>query len=637
MKPVIKKTILNGISLLLLLAITFSCANIGNPNGGPYDETPPKFIGSTPLPNQTKYTGKKIEIIFDELIQLENPSENVIITPPQKELPIVRAQGRKVIVELLDDLEEDLTYTIDFASSIADNNEKNVLENFSFAFSTGETIDSLEVSGYVLDAHTLEPVKGMTVGIHENLADSAFQTLPFTRTSRTNDRGRFIIRNIREGTYKLYALYDVNRDYMFDQAGEAIAFMDSTIIPTFEFATRQDTLWKDTLTIDTIKTVPYTRFLPDDLTLRLFNEEFYRQRRLRPVRDAQENFRLNFNAPLDEAPVITPINFEPADSSWYLTQHAERDTTFLYWITDSLIWKKDSLEFSITYEMLDSLNVTYLQTDTLTAAYKKPPEDKKKKKKKKGEPEPINFLGFTSNASSSMNVFDTLTITLTEPAPNITKELFLFEQKVDTLWNSVEFTFEPDTLNPLKYYIHKPYRYGDQYRISVDSAAVVSYYGKWNDKLQSEIKIKGRDEYGFLFIETIGCETNAYVELLNKSGDPVRKAEVKDGGALFNNLIPDTYYARIILDTNGNGKWDTGNYIEKRQPEMVYYCPVHFEITKNWESEEVWRIDELPLHRQKPLDITKNKPKEETKQKRDHRNEGRNTSRSNPFGGPMGF
>ena len=229
-----------------------------------------------------------MEILFDELVQLDKPSENVIITPPQMQLPVIRAAGKKVVVELKDTLKENTTYTIDFTNSISDNNEKNVFENFSFAFSTGDVIDTLEVSGILLNAENLEPMPGITIGLHKNLEDSAFVKLPFDRTSRTNDKGEFTIRNISPGSYRIFGLNDVNRDYKFDQPGEEIAFNDSIIIPSLEQTTRQDTLWKDSLTIDTIRTVGYTRYFPDDIQLRLFKENFVRQYLLKPERQ-QEN------------------------------------------------------------------------------------------------------------------------------------------------------------------------------------------------------------------------------------------------------------------------------------------------------------------------------------------------------------
>ena len=148
------------------------------------------------------------------------------------ELPVIRSAGKKAVIELKDTLKPNTTYTIDFTNSISDNNEKNVFENFSFAFSTGDIIDTLEVSGVLLNAENLEPMPGITIGLHNNLEDSAFVKLPFVRTSRTNDKGQFTIRNITPGTYHIFALNDVNRDYKFDQPGEDIAFLDSVIVPS---------------------------------------------------------------------------------------------------------------------------------------------------------------------------------------------------------------------------------------------------------------------------------------------------------------------------------------------------------------------------------------------------------------------
>lgn len=380
------KYIRNSFRLLygmLLLTVIYSCANIGSPNGGPYDETPPKFVSSTPIPNQINYTGKKIEILFDELIQIEKPSENVIITPPQMELPVIRSAGKKAVIELKDTLKPNTTYTIDFTNSISDNNEKNVFENFSFAFSTGDIIDTLEVSGVLLNAENLEPMPGITIGLHNNLEDSAFVKLPFVRTSRTNDKGQFTIRNIAPGTYHIFALNDVNRDYKFDQPGEDIAFLDSVIVPSFELTTRQDTTWKDSLTIDTIRTIGYTRFFPDNIELRLFKEKFERQYMVKPERPDEKYFTLRFNTKLDTVPVPLPINFIPEDSSWYFVQQTEGGTAVNYWLVDSTVWKQDTLQVQVSYPKSDSLNILRPQTDTVQLVLRRRPAEKKKEKKER--------------------------------------------------------------------------------------------------------------------------------------------------------------------------------------------------------------------------------------------------------------
>ena len=620
---------------VLLLAVLYSCANIASPNGGPYDEAPPKFVSSTPLPNQINYKGKKVEIIFDELIQIDKPTENVIITTPQMEQPVIRANGRKAVIELMDTLKENTTYTIDFTNSISDNNEKNVFENFSFAFSTGDVIDTLEVSGILLNAENLEPMPGITIGLHKNLEDSAFVKLPFDRTSRTNDKGEFTIRNISPGSYRIFGLNDVNRDYNFDQPGEEIAFNDSIIIPSLEQTTRQDTLWKDSLTIDTIRTVGYTRYFPDDIQLRLFKENFVRQYLLKPERQQENLLTIRFNAPLDTIPLPKPLNFDPADSDWFFTQETDEGKGVNFWLTDSLVWQQDTLQVELSYPKSDSLNILRPQTDTLQFVMRRRPE--KKKKKKDDEPEPIVFLGMQIDAPGSMDLFDTVSVTFNEPVLDLPKEVFYLDQKVDTVWTPVDFDFFRDSVNTLNYFIRRPWKYGEEYRLSVDSATIFSLYDKWNEPYSGEFKIKKEDEYGHLYLNIEGIDTTAYVELLNSSDTPVRKVKVKNGGALFMDLKPDKYYVRLVVDLNDNGKWDTGNYADKRQPEEVFYSPVKYNVMQNWQVEETWNVKATPLAKQKPIEITKNKPKEATKKKRNYKDEGQQKSSSRNSSGNMGM
>jgi hypothetical protein len=625
---------------LYLLALVSSCANMSTPNSGPYDETPPRFLRSTPALHATHYEGKRIEIVFDELIQIDRPSENVIVTPPQKNLPVVRAIGKKVKVELKDTLKPDVTYTIDFTNSISDNNEKNVFENFSFAFSTGDRIDSLEIAGIVLNAENLEPMPNIMVGLHANPADSAFTTEPFLRTSKTNERGRFVIRNIAEGSYRLYALNDVNRDYHFDQPGEEIAFHDSLITPGFEFATRQDTLWRDSLTVDTIRTVGYTRFLPDNAVLRLFKETFQRQYMLRPERTQPHLFALKFNAPVDTLPGLALLDGEPAEENWYLTQRMDGNTTLNCWITDSTVWKRDTLHLQVSYLKSDSLNIPRPQTDTIHLSLRRQPPvatPKRGRRGKKDAPEEVAYLLPQLMPGGSADLADTVFLVFAEPVPNLSKEDMLLEQQQDTLWTAVDFTFCQDSANILKYRIERPWKYEEHYRLTIDSGRVHGLYGQWNNVFQSTLNFKSKDEYGHLYINIEGVTGPAFAELLNASDVPVRKAPVEQGGALFMNLRPEKYYARVVLDANRNGAWDTGDYAEKRQPEEVFYSPKLYEVRSNFEIEETWNVLSLPVTAQKPMEITKNKPKDVTRKKRNHREEGRSQSGSSGgLGGGLG-
>ena len=632
MRSILNRIFFSLFIILSLIGFISSCANMASPNGGPYDEDPPKFLGSTPLLHETNYKGKKIEILFDELIQLDKPSENIIITPPQKKLPSIRTAGKKVVVELQDSLIENMTYTIDFTNSIADNNEKNVLENFSFSFSTGEIVDSLEVSGILLNASNLEPMPGIMVGLHQNPEDSAFTTTPFFRTSKTNDRGKFTIRNIAPGKYRLYALNDLNRDYFFDQPGEEIAFYDSIIEPTFELAIRQDTIWKDTITVDSIIAVEYNRFLPDDIVMRLFKEDFQRQYMLRPERPQANLFSLKFNAPVNELPDLKLLNIETPDD-WYFAQTLGSGSTINYWVTDSLVWKKDTLQMQVNYLKSDSLNILRSQTDTVRLVYRKPPERKRRSKKEEG-PKPIEFLGMQVSISSE--VFDTIYITFSEPVLDLSQDVFILEQQQDTLWHPVDFTLRQDSLNSLKYYIERAWKYDESYRLLADSAEIYSIYDKWNDWCNVPFKFNSRDKYGHLYLNIQDFSGPAFVELLDGSDEPVRKSVVKDDGALFMNLKPGKYYARLISDANENGIWDTGNYAEKRQPEEVFYSTKVYEISANWEIEEDWNVLSESIIKQKPLEITKNKPNDDTKKKRDYREDSQRSSSGQSNSGRTG-
>jgi hypothetical protein len=369
--------------------------------------------------------------------------------------------------------------------------------------------------------------------------------------------------------------------------------------------------------------VDYTRFLPDDIVLRLFKEKFRRQYMLRPERAQKNLFTLRFNAPLDTLPVIELLENQASDD-WYITHIPDDATNVNYWIRDSLIWEKDTLHLSISYLRTDSLLQLQLQTDTVHLTTRRQPATPQRRstRNENDEPPPIDFLTMNVSASGSINVFDTISITFPEPILDLTKDIFLLEMQQDTLWNPVEFTFRQDSVNVLKYYIKRRWNYEESYRLSVDSAQIFSIYGKWNNTFETKFKLKPEAEYGNLYLNITGIEAPAFVELLNASDVAVRKAKVEDGGALFMDLKPDTYYARLIVDTNENGIWDTGNYAEKLQPEEVYYFPKFYKIIANWDfPDEEWDVFAVPLTKQKPMDITKNKPKDVTKQKRDYRQE----------------
>ena len=632
----IKNIVFISIYLLLMVCAFYACASIGNPTGGDYDIEPPKFTNSNPKPNSINFTGNKIELTFDEFISIEKQSEKVIITPPQLRAPVIRAVGRKITVELRDSLIPNTTYTFDFTDGIVDNNEKNAIEGFTFAFSTGDIIDTMIISGILLDAETLEPMPNIMVGLHTDLADSAFTTLPFIRTSQTNDRGRFWIRNAAPGTYRLFALNDMNRNFKFDQSSENIAFDTTLIIPDFEPAIRQDTIWRDSLTVDTIKEIHYNRFTPDDITLFLFKETFDLQYFSRSERINEKQFVLSFNSGEALPPEIRLLDEEP-ENDWYVLESSSDKKDLTYWITDSLIFKRDTLRIEMNYMADDSLNNLVAKTDTLRLIHRKSRDSDRNRDKKNEEEEKRDVLGISITPSGAMDVFDTLKITFSEPILPFDANSIVFEHKVDTLWEKQNVTIMPDSLNPRVFYLGNKWPYDQEYQINIDSATIYSIYDKWNDSINVKFSTPKEEEYGHIYVRIEGSEGPGFGQLLDGSEKVVKESLLQEGELIFENLKPGKYYLRYVEDLNENGKWDAGNYVGKIYPERTYYFHSFFEIRKFSEIEHTWNIKEVAVEKQKPLDITKNKPVEKKQPKRDEQNTNQNgntTNRSSSMGMP---
>ena len=634
-------TFLSWMFLLAVAAVLcHSCANMAAPTGGAYDVDPPVVRKATPAFNSLNASPSRIEIEFDENIKIEKPSEKVIVTPPQKNMPVIRSAGRKAIVELNDTLLPNTTYTIDFTDAIADNNESNPLENFVYSFSTGDRLDTLSISGKVLTAQDLEPVTGIYVGIHSNHHDTAFTRIPFERISRTDSRGNFTVRGMAPGEYRVFALNDLNRDYKYDNPQENIAFLDSIVIPSIMPAVRQDTIFQDSLTIDTIQTVHYTRFLPDDLVLRSFLSDFQRQYLQKHERPEAHRLNLFFAAPTDK-PTFFLLNPEVKGNDWYVVERSAKNDTLMLWITDSLIYQQDSLRMQINYIRTDSLNKNYIATDTLNFNMRRTGRDRGSAEKK-GEDEeiPIRFLSVNTNIQSTFELYNPIRIEFEQPVIAFDSTYVQLLTEVDSLFKAVPFRLESDSLNPRKFTLRPRWEPGGKYRILIDSALITSHYGLWNNKYEQSFTVKPLDQYGNLEISISGLPEGkaAFMELLDKSDKPFRKSYVKANRARFQDLPPGEIYARIVIDENEDGVWTTGNYEEGRQPEEVFYYPGKFVIRAYSDHSEDWNIRAAPVINQKPLEITTNKPEEKKRRNPnlEREQQQQQNQQSSPFSGGGG-
>ena len=633
---VIMTRLLKHISTLTFLAgvlfLLCSCANMAAPTGGLYDEAPPRVVRSNPQNSALNVDRKIVEIEFDENIKIEKPTEKVIITPPQINMPVIKSVGKKAVVEFNDELLPNTTYTIDFTDALVDNNEGNPLENFSLSFSTGNQLDTLAVSGKVLSAENLEPAQGIYVGMHTNLDDTAFVRTPFERISRTDSRGRFTVRGLAAGKYRIFALDDKNRDYKYDNPQEAVAFLDSIVVPSSIPAVRQDTVFRDSVTIDTVIAVNYTRFLPDDILLRSFSSGFQRKYFQKHERIQREKLVVFFAAPTQE-PVFELLRPASDNDSWYLMEKSKENDTLSLWISDSLILRQDTVILKMNYLKTDSLNRDLMQSDTLSFTFREPRQTNREKGEEEKEEE-VRFLMVNHNIRSSHEIYSPVQLEFEQPVIDFDSSKVKLTYEVDSVFSPVPFTMLGDTLNPRKYTLRHKWEPGGKYALNIDSATVHSIYGLWNNRVEQAFTVKTLDQYGNLMFQLSGLPVGkpAYVELLDKSDKPFRKVRVKNNEALIFDINPGTLYARLFIDDNGDGEWTTGDYEKGRQPERVYYYPGAYEIRAYTDHEESWDVTELPLDKQKPLEITKNKPEEK---KRRNLNEERERQQNQRGGSPF--
>lgn len=627
------KSILTNTALFFIISVVLlGCAAVGTPDGGPYDDTPPKVVGSSPKLEETNVKNKTVRIDFDEYIKLENASEKVIISPPQKEQPEIQVNGKDIQIKLIDSLQPNTTYTIDFSDGIVDNNEGNPLGDFCFSFSTGSQLDTMEVSGYVLNAADLEPIKGIQVGLYSNLADSAFTTQQFQRVSRTDGSGHFVIRGIKPGKYRIYALNDMDQSFSYSQRSETMAWSDSIIVPSSTEAFREDTIWnEDKITIDTILTVEYTRFLPDDIILRAFTATPDIQYLAKSDRNTHEKIELQFAIPVDSMPVIKGLNFNEQDA--YIVEHTARYDTITLWMKDTTIYYNDTLRFSMQYLATDTNGLLTDHIDTLSLTPKRSRarivQDEQKRAKDEAEKFEKDLKRLERNGdsigiarlmlpktkflpiehtSSTMALNDVYTLSFKEPVTFLSDTAVKVLKMEDSIWVKVPFEIEQDTLLIREYRIYAEWRPEETYKIRIDSASIVGLYGLHNDALEHEIRFAPLDTYSTFTVNVANPKSSYLIELLDNKGDITRRGRIKEGKVDFFFLIPGKYYVRLIDDVNMNNKWDTGEYAEKRQPENVYYINKVFDLKQDWYHEtEMWDVLATPLNKQKPEAITKQK------------------------------
>lgn len=597
--------------IMVVALCIYACANRGYPEGGPKDETPPQVVEEVPLSYTTNFKAKRVNIYFDEFVQLNDINNKFIFSPPVKKDPKVSLKGKYVQVAIPDSLRENTTYSLDFADAIVDNNESNPLGFYRYVFSTGERIDTLELGGTVVNAESYEPVMGVLVALYEKQGDSIpLKELP-DYIARTDSSGNFRLTNLREGHYRVMAIEDANRDKMYTPESEMFAWMDTTVFPVVEPATRVDTFHviekiveADTILRDSIVRTDYLAYGPSNLYLRLFLERLTQLYLVEDDRKEREQLNFIFSIPGENGLEVTlwdTLATEPLPQDWYFKEHSAGNDTLTLWIKDSTVYKKDTLNVILSYMRSDSTGQWERYSDTARYTFRAK-EKKEGKSKKKDEDAPkVEFLEIKSNISGDLDLGARLYLEFSRPINKSTLDSIRVLEKVDTVYQLIPFQVVEDSLRVRRVFVDAAWKAGGEYQLQIDSATIYDIYGRFNDKLEKKFKVRTEEYYGKIMVNVRGVDCPTIVQLYKaengKSENGKRTYNVvqskvveQDGEVVFPLLPEGKYCVRAILDRNGNGVWDTGLYLKHRQPEEIVYLRGEIAVKQNFDVEQDFDI-----------------------------------------------
>lgn len=572
------------------LVSVHSCANPGSgPQGGPRDTIAPTILNSVPELLQTNFSGNEIILTFDEYVVVDNLSGKLIISPPLAEKPTVKIKGKSIIVKFNEALDSGRTYSVDFADGIKDYNEGNKLNGFRMLFSTYDQIDTLRISGYLLNAFNLEPLENATALLYTLDEDSLFSTTKPDYIAKTDKKGYFMFDNLSDGSYRLYGIINTDNKLFYSQKTEQVAFLDTLLIPNAKYISTIDTVYNETDT--TLTTRGYTEYEPSEVISHLFLPDFYKQFLVGSRRETEDFMLLVFNEQLTDSFKVELLGFENSDSLIY-KEFSRNNDTLSIWISDRALSKTDSLKLTINYTVTDSAQNFITKVDTLKMFFKKPKGKDPSPSIVKEEEPPVLF-DFATNAAANFDLNKKVRITAPLPLETITNELVQLTIVVnDSTFEDVRFDLIAKSKR--EYILDFEMKEETNYLIKIDSAAITSLTGFNNKAFEKKFKTQKLEYYGSVIIELKGNNSSGIVQLLKNSKDEEVLYEVfsneNESTVALNFLKPAKYRVKFIEDLNQNKKWDSGILEKKIQPEKVFYFSKIIEVKSNWDLKETWDI-----------------------------------------------
>jgi len=697
-----------------ILILYSACANTGVLTGGEKDTLAPVPLKFIPLFGQTNFTAQKVKIKFHEYFELNDIANQFIVSPPLENKPDVKVKGKWLEIKITDTLANNTTYNFDFNDALRDYAEHNVLHGFQYICSTGAQLDTLMISGRIVDAQTLEPVENAMVFLYRQLNDTTPETVLPDYLARTNKDGYFSVRNISQTKYYVFALKDDNLSLLYDQESEKIAFLDKQFFPTVKKRSRVDTLRrdsifknketkeKDTIEITETHKLEYFEYKPDSLELFLFDEDNYNQFLVSENRQTPGNITIKMNRPISSSYKFNFLDF-PGNKN-YILETNEKNDSLIYWLKDTALINKDTLRIQLTYKQMDSLKLWQDVSDTLSLGFdfedikeEKPGKQKsdlqikmpnlssgfinkgenfdlkfnipiaqinknyvklwslvpdsatkylganrkqgsfKKSesagiqyaerqsnsrlflKLKKGNADKINIKAinfkFASIDEHKTTNGDTIILDLqggnaakvdtlnfvaeynvktgitTQPFAD-TMFLALKRSPYEVFGQREKLKIEKDTQDIKLYHVKfKGKNDNTGYYMLVEPKAFTDIFNNKPDSISFNFKIRPDDYYANLIIHLKNATSKTQFILIDKNGEIVKETKTTHSEILkINQLSPGNYTLRAFEDKNSNGKWDTGDFKKRLQPEKVYLYSKDIVLKSAWDTEEDWDL-----------------------------------------------
>lgn len=522
------------IALFSITVLLLSCAQIVPITGGERDTEHPKEVGSFPKNGSTSFTEKTITIEFDEFIKLTNISSQLIVSPLMETTPEILVRGKKLVIKLEDKLAENTTYSLNFGNAITDITEDNPFPNYKYVFSTGTYLDSLSYSGSVLNAFDLSPKENIYVLLYDQFEDS----LPYKELPRyvalTDAEGVFAITNIANGKYKFFAINDINSNYLFDLPNEEIAF-------------KNETIQLDSSSVDN--------------HVYLFEEKNGLQYVVKTESETFGKIDVQFNLPTTDlkATSLTVSQEEP----WLLEKNEAGDSLTL-WLT--LKNKIESLDivFTDAEGIIDTSTIDIIDdlTDTI--------------------------LNITTNITGNFDLNQTIILETNRPFKAFSSDsIKLSEDSI--LITATQF----EDIGLRKFELAYDYKENTTYQLFIPPGTFEDIYGLKNDTVKINFKTKSESDYGIINLTINPNFSGGYIVQLFKNAQLIKQSFLLGKGTgSYKYLLPGNYQLKLIIDSNGDKKWNTGNYLEGLQPEKVIYYEKEIKIRANWDNDIIWTINE---------------------------------------------